>query len=701
LELFLLKMVRTVKSCSLCLNRFVSCGGKHNTGGVCLSCCSSSATVTSSGNAARLHVLPDSIHLNNTGTSTVSPAYKNNEVSVVPVPSVTEINCEHSTKMSGNGPGGCVNYDDKDDESNDDDDDDFHCTQIIELDDNNNHAEEERIVKYGKNSKGSNCNPVDLCQEIPPTKVTVTSTNSTNSPDVCFICGISLAKLKHRIDHIKRCSKKHGITGKDARLAVVDVDPVEDPSDKNEDVTNKNSWHGDAGKMLTLTTKPNQIKQNTYHQIFSTSSESRTIPSKTIATRNLNNVLMAGSRRLEIIADATTNRGDRKIEKGNKKRARYNPHTRKDDWKCPLYKKITGTDFVVDGFHYAKTSLTKNYFLSHYHSDHYGGINSSWDAGTIYCSLPTATLVSQQLRVDKKYLHPLVMNEPITIISRGKPVHVTLLDANHCPGAVMFLFEIGKRKILHVGDFRWSDDVMLQDPSSPLRKIASQKMVLDELYLDTTYCHEKYALPSQAEAIKSTITMFGNELARCKGNSSKRTLHLFGAYTIGKEKVYLSVAEHFGFKVYVDKARYRNLLALDLPEECMKLLTTNKELGNIWVVPMSHLNMKKLPDYFAIANSKPFTRAYDRIVGYRPTGWSLSQSGVISSRNHGNLAIHSVPYSEHSSFPELVDCLACLKPAKIIPTVNATKSEEQVQILLRGVRNRHTQTVLRFGGSNK
>ena len=79
------------------------------------------------------------------------------------------------------------------------------------------------------------------------------------------------------------------------------------------------------------------------------------------------------------------------------------------------------------------SSSTKNYFLSHFHSDHYGGINSSWNSGIIYCSLPTATLVAQQLGVDKKYIHPIAMLTPTVIESRGKPITVTLIDANHCP----------------------------------------------------------------------------------------------------------------------------------------------------------------------------------------------------------------------------------------------------------------------------
>ena len=44
--------------------------------------------------------------------------------------------------------------------------------------------------------------------------------------------------------------------------------------------------------------------------------------------------------------------------------------------------------------------------------------------------------------------------------------------------------------------------------------------------------------------------------------------------------------------------------------------------------------------------------------------------------------MHGVPYSEHSSFPELVDCVATLKPRKIVTTVSPTKSEEQIELLL-------------------
>ncbi len=67
---------------------------------------------------------------------------------------------------------------------------------------------------------------------------------------------------------------------------------------------------------------------------------------------------------------------------------------------------------------------------------------------------------------------------------------------------------------------------------------------LTGLYLDTTYCNPKYNFPLQDVVINQVTDL----VATYWDANDGKTLFLFGAYTIGKENVYLagsSVVPHF------------------------------------------------------------------------------------------------------------------------------------------------------------
>ena len=160
----------------------------------------------------------------------------------------------------------------------------------------------------------------------------------------------------------------------------------------------------------------------------------------------------------------------------------------KDPSKVPHFKLLPVgpgvKPIVIDGFQYADEILSETYFLSHFHSDHYVGLKKSFSAGIIYCTEVTARLLLQQFKINPKYVCGLKMNEPIKLDCGAI---VTLMDANHCPGSCIMLFQIGStppRYHLHTGDFRYVD-------SLPLHPAFSQVSSIDRLYLDTTVSFER------------------------------------------------------------------------------------------------------------------------------------------------------------------------------------------------------------------
>ena len=187
---------------------------------------------------------------------------------------------------------------------------------------------------------------------------------------------------------------------------------------------------------------------------------------------------------------------------------------------CPFYKIMPGLFICVDAFRYGAVSGCQAYFLSHFHSDHYVGLTSSWRHGPIYCSHVTANLVRQQLRVDPKYVVDLEFDQTVEVPG-SKGVKVTMIPANHCPGSSLYLFEktVGKQKngeprlqrILHCGDFRAcrahvEHPLLMPDIQDKLTgKTKEQK--IDVCYLDTTYLNPKYAFPSQQDVIKACADM--------------------------------------------------------------------------------------------------------------------------------------------------------------------------------------------------
>ena len=292
---------------------------------------------------------------------------------------------------------------------------------------------------------------------------------------------------------------------------------------------------------------------------------------------------------------------------------------------------------ILAGFK-LQSDRVEAYFLSHFHGDHYDGLNENFRGpGLIHCTGVTAALVQQELGVQPHLVRAYEIGETAEVCGGTR---VTFLDANHCPGAAMLLFQLADgTRHLHCGDMRY--DPRMQDYGA----LVAARGKIDKLYLDTTYCHPKHLFPTQQDSIdqiadavaRLVATSFrevygpGDGEGAAAGHTtseadapapapqqqhapgghggeasprdgSKRDtriadggdheqrpfdcLILLSAYKIGKERVLVEVAQRCGCKIYVDEAKMRVLRALHLSAAELALFTCDQSATPVHVCRM-------------------------------------------------------------------------------------------------------------------
>ncbi|KAM9785897.1 5' exonuclease Apollo [Neosynchiropus ocellatus] len=309
---------------------------------------------------------------------------------------------------------------------------------------------------------------------------------------------------------------------------------------------------------------------------------------------------------------------------------------------------IPNTPLAVDFWQVRKCPGTRLFFLSHMHSDHTVGLTSTWTDRPIYCSPVTQSLLTLKLQVKEEWIHPLELGEPhlLPLDDIGKEkLSVTLLDANHCPGAVMFLFEGYFGTILYTGDFRYAP-VMLRE------LYQKTSGTIDVLYLDNTNCDPNRSLPSRKEA-----TQHIKEIVR--SHSAHNVV--IGLYTLGKESLLVDLAMEFKTWIEVSYERMEILKALDLPN----VFTTDRGAGRIRVVNQNEISAANL-------------KLWDQ---EQPTLAILPTSRHLLSF-HPN--VHVVPYSDHSSYRELEDFVSALKPTTLVPILGIGVPESLLSFVPSG-----------------
>ncbi|CAD7937897.1 unnamed protein product [Amoebophrya sp. A25] len=113
-------------------------------------------------------------------------------------------------------------------------------------------------------------------------------------------------------------------------------------------------------------------------------------------------------------------------------------------------------------------ALAPVHFLSHFHSDHYLGMEKNWespmvefrDVVKIYSTPVSARLLEMLFQIRRGIVQAREVHRPFFDLPAKRYV-CCLVDANHCPGSSIVLIQVLKtgRRYMNTGDFRFYESV--------------------------------------------------------------------------------------------------------------------------------------------------------------------------------------------------------------------------------------------------
>ncbi|CAE7169508.1 unnamed protein product [Rhizoctonia solani] len=392
------------------------------------------------------------------------------------------------------------------------------------------------------------------------------------------------------------------------------------------------------------------------------------------------------------------------------------------------YNQIRVDDFTNTTYRPAWVNL-----LSHIHSDHTQGLSTPSFSSQVVCSKDSKSMllllesvdnrinfdngaISQRKRTfaalqrggrnHRDLLLTLPLNTPTKLdIGPNETAIVTLLDANHCPGSVMFLIEGKRGAILHTGDIR-AEPAMV----SRLARNAhiapyiftdgQQKKQLEAVYLDTASFIGTQIVPSKASAVEGLLDMIGMY--------PEDTLFYLNIWTWGYEDILIGIADRFNAKIHVDRHKYLVLCSVENYHSSPSFSKSARQdvFKNILTCDEHETRFHACERYNQCTTIKPAEPEPKRRTHRNSTVKQVPTKkvvwinpGVVASSNWGSYIQEvndqlkeghfvdklKVPLSRHSTLTELQSLISLLRPKNLYPTSNMPSLEGLDWACLPGV----------------
>ncbi|EJD45677.1 hypothetical protein AURDEDRAFT_103419, partial [Auricularia subglabra TFB-10046 SS5] len=340
------------------------------------------------------------------------------------------------------------------------------------------------------------------------------------------------------------------------------------------------------------------------------------------------------------------------------------------------------------------------YLLSHTHVDHLTGLSAKSFGARVICSPdakqmllnmePAADRIAydggdralrnrpySHLKIDpvtredgtvdysmtRDLLLPVPLNAPrVFELSDKQHVSITVLDANHCLGAVMFLVEGDKGAVLHTGDFRAEPAFLASLKLNPLiqRYLAPKfsfagtdngpTQALEAIYLDTACMLQMHQVPAKVDATDGLVQLMAL--------FPSDTRFFLNCWTWGYEDILKALTV---LKIHVD--RYKHDIFMKTSDPFLKSLVSRDENVSRFHACERFDRCKQVnfpPKTESIVYVNPVDMSIERWAAYLEETRSRLESGELLT----NLL---VPLARHSPLPELQAFVRMFRPRTVVP----------------------------------
>lgn len=317
------------------------------------------------------------------------------------------------------------------------------------------------------------------------------------------------------------------------------------------------------------------------------------------------------------------------------------------------------------------------YFLSHCHADHMRGLDD-WSFHKSLVYRPDVFMYASQISIRiLKGLYPPIETKlkelPLGVstliklpFTTNKCITVTLLPAGHCPGSVMFLFELEEKTVLYTGDYRVGiNDLKKYSAFYSLGKLKT----ISRLYLDTTFCKASFSkLPLRQESLQNIYKIVKEWIKLSK----KHIIEISLSARYGSEYLFLELAKHFNMPIHVSLETYKTYKYIP---EMDKAVTVKGTETQIHAGCGGNMKRSCAQDNSLIRVIIPSTLWWEN--------YDFSK-GSMTVTEKGD---YRVCYSCHASYEEIKQFILFLQPKAIEPCVmpNNCKDKEIMLNLLEDI----------------